>query len=73
MQPNGQEKDEKDRTILFELTTTFNKHKFTFLDDLTYSDNEPDEEEGRKISKTERVTTEASKITFNFKKRINIK
>lgn len=29
--------DEKDRTFLFELTTTFNK-KFN-TDDLTYSDN----------------------------------
>lgn len=42
METNGLVGEERDRTILFELTTTFNKQKFSLHDDLTYSDNEPD-------------------------------
>ncbi len=73
MQVNGQTCEDRDRTILFELTTTFNKHKLTFLDDLTYSDNEPDDVCEKKTAQTDRVNTETSKVTFNFKKRIDIK
>ena len=44
METNGLAGEERDRTILFELTTTFNKHRFSLHDELTYSDNEPDAE-----------------------------
>lgn len=73
MHHNGHNED-KNRTILFELTTTFNKDKFTCLDDLTYSDNEPDDlGEEAKIPYTDRLSAQSSKVTFNLKKRIDIK